>query len=124
MIDIDNVTIGELKKKIQSLLNPITANNSIYKDFIGKMCVLRTYSAGVHIGIVEQVAETTVLLSNSRRLWKWSDAFTLSEVAQNGVGDKSRIACIVPKLLLTQVIEIIETTLEAQKSYDKCNENG
>ena len=121
MTDIDNLTIKEVKE-IQALL---TNNNdaSIYQAVIGQVCVIRTYSAGVHIGKVLQVSETTVLLENSNRLYQWREAFTLSEVSQNGIGSGSRIACAVPKLLLTQVIEILPTTEKARNSYEEYIEN-
>ncbi|MDR3232414.1 MAG: hypothetical protein LBT46_01875 [Planctomycetaceae bacterium] len=36
---------------------------TIYDEFIGKKCVIRTDSAGVHCGTVERVEGTTVLPS-------------------------------------------------------------
>lgn len=87
--------------------------------FIGKHCLIRTYSAGVHIGTVEDIEGTNILLKNSRRLWFWKGAFTLSAVAKEGIGEGSRISTEVEELMLTEAIEIIPITIEAKKTYEK-----
>ena len=70
--------------------------------------LVRTYSAGVHIGTLKERNGKEVTLTNARRLWSWSGAFTLSAVATQGVDRaKSRISVAVPEILLTEVIEII-----------------
>jgi ferredoxin-fold anticodon binding domain-containing protein len=91
-------------------------------SMIGKHCLVRTYSAGVHIGIVETINGTEVFLKNSRRIWRWEGAFTLSEVATKGVKKTSRIAIEIPEILLTQAIEIIPTTEAAQGTFAECHE--
>lgn len=74
----------------------------------GPDVIVRTYSAGVHIGTIKERNGTEVVLVNSRRLWKWAGAFTLSAVAMNGVDrSDSRISISVPEIVLTQAIEII-----------------
>ena len=50
------------------------ANNNTAHPMLGKYCVVRTYSAGVHIGRVEWVNPQNsmeVLLKDALRLWKW-----------------------------------------------------
>ena len=70
--------------------------------------IVRTYSAGVHIGTLRERNGMEVTLTNARRLWKWAGAFTLNAVATNGVDrTESRISCSVPEITLTQAIEII-----------------
>lgn len=116
MINIDDLTLGQLKE-IKNLTNESSSGNSM---FIGKRVLVRTYSAGVHVGVLERKDGTNVLLSNSNRLWKWTNAFTLSEVATNGIGESSRVSCEVPFIELTQAIEIIpmtEKAYESVKSY-------
>jgi hypothetical protein len=74
----------------------------------GPESIIRTYSAGVHIGTVLSRIGTEVELINARRLWFWKGAFTLNEVATKGVNRKeSRISGSVPSILLTQAVEII-----------------
>lgn len=80
---------------------------------IGEFCIVRTYSAGVHMGVVKEVSGTAVYLENALRLWRWYGAFTLSEASVNGVGEQSRISCAVPKILLTQGIEVIPCSEKA-----------
>jgi hypothetical protein len=79
----------------------------ITSGLIGKTCVIRTYSAGVHIGRVVEVDGVNVLLADAVRLWSWKGAFTLNEVSSHGVATGSRISKPVPMILLTQAVEII-----------------
>ncbi len=89
------------------------------ENFLNKICVVRTYSAGVHIGTLSELDGKQAVLTNANRLWKWCGAFTLSEVANNGVKSGSRLAATVPFILLTEVIEIIPATNEAIETYAK-----
>lgn len=74
----------------------------------GARVLIRTYSAGVHFGTLEERAGQEVRLSNARRLWSWNGALSLSEVAMQGVDIKnSKISVPVDEILLTQAIEII-----------------
>ena len=100
---------------------------SIFDKFIGQHVVVRTYAAGVHLGTLvaaeSQPTGVAVVLADSRRLWKWSGAFTLSEVATIGVHpDASRIAAAVPELLVLNAIEIIPTTADARSTFDATHE--
>ncbi|MBB3808786.1 DUF6948 domain-containing protein [Pseudochelatococcus contaminans] len=90
---------------------------------IGQHVVIRTYSAGVHFGTLIAKDGTNVLLRDARRLYRWSGAFTLSEVATKGVGTEStRIAAEIPFIELTQAIEIIPTTEVARATFAKIHE--
>lgn len=81
-------------------------------------CIIRTYSAGVHAGFVKERNGKEVTLVRARRLWKWAGAFTLSEIALNGVGkpDECKFTVTVPEITLTEAIEIIPCTDKAYKS--------
>jgi len=75
-----------------------------------KYCVVRTYSAGVHIGFVADFGTNHpqyAKLLKSRRLHQWSGACSLSQVAMDGVAADSRIAVELPEIELTDVIEVI-----------------
>jgi len=77
--------------------------------------VVRTYSAGVHIGYVKNLDGTQCELVDSRRLYNWSGACSLSQVALDGVDvDNSKIAKVLPFITLTQAIEIIPCTQKAK----------
>jgi hypothetical protein len=77
--------------------------------------VVRTYSAGVHIGELKSRKGKEVVLVNARRLWKWCGAFTLSEVAIEGIKDGSKPSIAIPEIVLTEAIEIIKTSSVAEK---------
>jgi len=74
---------------------------------IGRFVVVRTFSAGVHMGYLRACVGTAVELTEARRLWRWNKAFTLNEISQKGCGEESRISEPVPEILLTQAIEVI-----------------
>jgi hypothetical protein len=86
-----------------------------------KYCVIRTYSAGVHIGYVAELGEKRpqhARLLNSRRLHYWEGACSLSQVAMDGVDeDESRIAVEVPEIELTDVIEVITCSTKAKEFF-------
>lgn len=81
---------------------------------IGKFVIVRTYSAGVHMGTLEEIHGTAARLTDARRLWSWTGANTLHEVSQNGVGEDSNISEPVPEILLTETIEVIPCSNEAK----------
>lgn len=108
-IDINDLTLGQLKE-IQALSKSSQSEKSA---FIGKVVLVRTYSAGVHMGTLENKNGTNVLLKNSHRIWKWGGAFTLSEVATIGINEESRVSCEVPIIELTQSIELIPMSDQA-----------
>lgn len=85
---------------------------------LGRRCLIRTYSAGVHIGDIEQVNGMEVRLTNALRLWKWEGGgLSLSAVANNGI--KGGRLNKTGEVYLTNVIEMIPTTPEAEKTYVK-----
>lgn len=74
----------------------------------GPDVIVRTFSAGVHIGEMVSRSGTEVTLRNARRLWCWAGAFTLNEASRRGINRaKSRISCAVPEILLLQAVEIL-----------------
>ncbi len=85
---------------------------------VGKYVVCRTYSAGVHAGILVGQDGDKALLREARRLWFWhaKAGIALSGVAVHGlVASQSKVDAPV-SIYLTGVIETIETTREAEES--------
>jgi hypothetical protein len=82
--------------------------------------IVRTYSAGVFAGELESRNGQEVVLRNARRLWYWSGASTLSQIAMEGVKypDKCKFPCTVDRVELLQAIEIIDCTESARKSIE------
>lgn len=122
-MDIDDLTFKQIKE-IQNLFNNKSESKKIH-PMLGKRCVLRCYSAGVHIGTVAEINEETsteVYLKDSLRLWKWSGGgLSLSAVANNGIKD-GRLNR-TGDIYLTGVIEFIPVTDTAWGSYEKFIEN-
>ena len=109
-------------------MDEITLNGIVYvpktekaKQLDGmKYVIVRTYSAGVHAGYLDEHIGKEVILINSRRLWEWAGAFTLSELAKKGTTDPKncKFATTIDEILLTEAIEVIPCTAEAQKSIE------
>lgn len=92
-------------------------------------CVVRTYSAGVFYGEVDYESfassdSQSLEIFNSRRIWRWYGAASLSQLAQEGVKqpDDCKIAMVEPRKLLKQVIEVTPLTPQALKSLDGVEE--
>lgn len=69
--------------------------------------LVRTYSAGVHFGYLVSRDGKEVSLTKSRRIWQWQGAWTLSEIASNGLDSgRSKVGAPVD-IVLTEAIEII-----------------
>lgn len=77
----------------------------------GTIVLVRTYSAGVHFGNLVERNGKDITLSNARRIWSWSGANTLNEIAIRGAD--GRISEAVECIELTEAIEVIKMTNEA-----------
>lgn len=81
---------------------------------IGRKVLVRTYSAGVHFGTLSDLSENAKVatLTDSRRVWYWSGAASLSQMAVEGVTDPDdcKFAMTVPEIILSEAIEIIQLT--------------
>lgn len=81
---------------------------------IGEFVIVRTYSAGVHVGVLAECCGTAAKLTNARRVWRWRGARTLHELSLAGCDEEySRISDLVPEILLTEAIEVIPCTATA-----------
>jgi len=74
--------------------------------------IIRTQNAGVFCAKIESVEGTTATLKDSRRLWYWDGASTLSELAIRGVSrpSKCKFPVAVESQKVFEVIEIIDMT--------------
>ena len=91
---------------------------------IGKICMVRTYSAGVFLGTLKERAGKEVTLTDARRMWYWDGAASLSQLATTGTSkpDKCRFPAPVNEVLLTEAIEIIPATEAAIASIAAVHE--
>lgn len=83
-----------------------------------KYVIVRTYSAGVFAGYLESRNGQEVVLRNARRLWYWSGAASLSQMAEEGTTnpDGCKFPCEVDRVELLQAIEIIDCSEKARLS--------
>ncbi len=83
-----------------------------------KYVIVRTYSAGVFAGELVKRTGQEVILKNARRLWYWSGAASLSQLATNGIKDPGncKFPCEVSQVELLQAIEILDVTDKAKAS--------
>lgn len=73
--------------------------------------VVRTYSAGVHVGRLVRHRGKEVELADAHRIWRWRGANTLHELALHGAAQEwTRISERVGSIMLTEAIEIIPCT--------------
>lgn len=85
---------------------------------VGKYCMVRTYSAGVFAGTVKRLKGQEATLKNARRIWYWSGAASLSQLATDGTSNPSacKFPCEVSEVYLPQVVEVIPITKKAATS--------
>lgn len=132
-MNIDNLTISEVKQIVAMFSRlsqtapaaAIGAQSSAFEKLrddliVGKFCIARCYSAGVHAGYVEAVDGENVILRDSVRLWSWkaSDGIALSGVAQHGIKTGCKIDTKNPVLYLTGVCELIPCSEQSKESID------
>jgi len=87
---------------------------TITSSVLGKICMIRTYSAGIHFGKVEAKEGKEICLSKARRIFYWKGACSLSQLAMEGSQNinECQISISVEKIIL-EYIEIIPMTKDA-----------
>ncbi len=128
-----SVTRNIKQKYMETKLNEVEINGVKYvrKDTIVETAVpskdyviVRCASAGCFFG---QLIETNlgnngcVTLKNARRLWYWSGAASLSQLAVDGTSQPKdcKFPVVVPEIQLTGCIELIPCTEKAAKSISE-----
>lgn len=86
-----------------------------------KYVVVRTYSAGVHVGELAERRGREVDLVNARRIWSWKGARTLHELATNGIAKGSKVSVPVGEIALTEAIEVITCSPEARANLESAS---
>lgn len=85
-----------------------------------KYAIVRTNSAGVFAGFIESEDGQEVVLVNARRLWQWSGAASLSQLAMEGTAapKSCKFPQEVDRVKLLQAIEILDATAKCKESID------
>lgn len=107
-------------KKDEICINDLDIDNY----WIGKKVIVRTYSAGVFFGEVFMKSNDEVIIKDARRLYYWKtkdNGISLSEVANNGLDNSSKVCAKVNQIYL-KAIELIECSLNAIKNIEGQNE--
>lgn len=88
------------------------------------MVVIRSGQSGVWLGRLIYKAADEVKLADARRLWYWSGAATLSQLATEGVSKPTacKFAVTVPEVTVLGVCEIIPALAPAVSSIAKVAE--
>lgn len=88
---------------------------------MGKYVICRSYAMGVFAGTLDPAStETCKVLTDARRIWYWSGAASLSQLAIDGTSDPAN--CKFPEavsrveLTSPQGFEILDVTEKARKS--------
>lgn len=114
---IDELTFGEIKELMGVFGKPQSPSKTGLSAIVGKKCIVRTYSAGVWFGEIEEKDGNEVIVKNARRLWRWQTkkSISLSAIAMGDIDeDKCRIAEPVPQVWL-EAIEVIPADKRAIK---------
>lgn len=131
----------KFKKGKKMSKNEITIDGEIYvkksevnnyemvyeKDGL-KAVLIRSYAAGVHFGYLKREKFTSsgkvVVLVNTRRVWYWQGAASLSQMALEGVSKpkECKFSVSIPENEIVNVIETIPLTDKAIKSLYEVKE--
>jgi hypothetical protein len=86
--------------------------------YTGKYVLVRSYASGVHVGILKEYDAYArhVFLTETRRLWCYEGAFTMSAVAINGFRD-GKMSLEIPEIMVCQVEELIPTSPTSEKQF-------
>lgn len=83
--------------------------------------IVRTKSAGCFAGEIESKSGDQVVLLNARRLWYWTGAASLSQLAVSGTSKPAdcKFPAPTPRHTLNKWIEIIEVTSKGRASIEE-----
>lgn len=82
--------------------------------------IVRTHTAGVHVGTLVSNDAKKVVLKDARRVWRWRGANTLHELSVKGAEqDWTRISAPVAEITLLDAIEIIPCSKDAQNDLTR-----
>lgn len=111
-MNINDLTIGQAKELASLLGASQPQQASTLNSMVGKKCIIRTYSAGVWFGEIEQKSGNEVIVKNARRMWQWwaAKSISLSSVAVYGINQYKSKICPVVESVWLEAIELIPCT--------------
>lgn len=113
---MDEIEFNGKKYVLASSVKRVPAVSVANKKYV----IVRTYTAGVFAGYLKSRKDKEVVLVNARRIHYWDGAASLSELAMRGSSkpQNCRFPAPVDEVILTEVIEILAVTKEAQKNIE------
>lgn len=93
-------------------------------NYINKKVIVRGDRSGVFYGTLVAQNGQEVELKNCRRLWYWSGAASISQLAKDGVKnpEECKFTVSVDEILILDAIEIIACTEEAAEVIEGVKE--
>ena len=91
---------------------------------IGKKVIIRGDRSGVEFGELVEQNGSVITLKNARRLWYWSGAASLSQLAMDGTKrpQDCKFTVTVSSITILDAVEIIPCTDKAIKSIEEVDE--
>lgn len=88
---------------------------------IGKKVIISGDRSGVEFGTLVAQNGSEVTLKNARRIWYWSGAASLSQLAKDGTSNPAscKFTVTVDSITILDAIEIIPCTDKAIKSIEE-----
>lgn len=89
-------------------------------ELVGKKVIVRGFGSGVEYGTLEDQNGQEVTLRNARRLWRWSGANSLSQLAVDGTARPSEcnFTVALDSITLLDIVEILPCTDKAIASIE------
>lgn len=81
--------------------------------------IVRCQNAGVFFGEVKSKTNTTITMTNVRKIHYWDGAAAVEEIAVNGVNNNSRITLPIEIMELKDWIQILPCTKKSEEILNK-----
>ncbi len=90
------------------------------ENMINKKVIVRGDRSGVFFGTLVQKDGREVMLKDCRRLWYWSGAASISQIATDGVANPGgcKFTVVVDEIVILDAIEIIPCTDKAIENIE------
>ena len=101
-------------ERIEKTLGSAAKTEAIVPGYV----IVRGQASGVFAGELVKREGREVTLKNSRRLWYWSGAASLSQLAVDGTSNPKdcKFPAEMPEHVVLDALEVIAVTEKAQKS--------
>ena len=75
--------------------------------------IIRCDRSGVFFGQVESLKGQTAKIKNARQIWYWEGAASVMQIAQDGVGNRSKVT-VSADIVVTDAIQVIPCSKKAE----------